>query len=139
MLHPDIALANQKPEPRVYPGHSSQPCRGVNPLTEMYLNLSRRRPRASTGRCDHLQHGASLGNRRYVAGIVRVAVGETSDAQIRAGEANRKPGAGGPGRSASLRNELTRSLAPHIFSDNMPRSRTAPPCPRALRGIPETE
>ena len=57
----------------------------------MYLNLSRRRPRARTGRCDHLQHGARLGGRRYAADIVRVAVGETSDARIRVGEATVSP------------------------------------------------
>lgn len=31
-----------------------RPCNGQAPLTEIHLNLSRRRPKASTGRCDHL-------------------------------------------------------------------------------------
>lgn len=32
-----------------------RPCNGqAPPLTEIHLNLSRRRPKASTGRCDHL-------------------------------------------------------------------------------------
>ena len=52
--------------------------------------------------------------------IVRVAGGEAPDARIRTGETNPKPGADRPRRTASPQNELTGSLAPHIFSDDMP-------------------
>ena len=60
IIHPDIAPADQKPEPRVYPGHSSQPYRGRTPWWEIHLILSRRRPKASTGRCDHLHISSTV-------------------------------------------------------------------------------
>ena len=86
------------PLPTRSPNHGStrftrvEPCNGRAPWRN-HLNLSRRRPRASTGRCGHLRHVASLSVRQYVAGIVRVAVGEAPDARTRAEETNRKPGA----------------------------------------------
>ena len=45
-------------------------------------------------------------------------------------------------RPATLQNESPRSLAPQTtqtFRDDMPRSRTAPPCLWVLRGIPAAE